>query len=75
MPDIVGAPEELGEYGDLEGIDDDDYIDPDRPEAPDRGIVAAVSVPPASAPVPREYAEKHDKKNPSTTASRFPAPT
>jgi peptide/nickel transport system substrate-binding protein len=69
MGDIKGAPEELGDIEDIEGIEAvDDYtlqIDLDEPTA---GIAAAALVLPASAPVPREYAEKYDKKNPSTYA-------
>jgi len=69
MADISGAPTEPGEYKDIEGIEaTDDYtiqIDLERPTA---GITAAALVLPASAPVPREYAEKHDEKSPSSYA-------
>ena len=69
LGDVKGAPAEPGDYQDIPGIEAvDDYtiqIDLDRPTA---GIAAAALVLPASAPVPREYAEKHDAKSPSTYA-------
>jgi peptide/nickel transport system substrate-binding protein len=69
LGDVSGAPAEPGSYQDIKGIEaTDDYtiqIDLDRPTA---GAAAAALVLPASAPVPREYAEKHDEKNPSTYA-------
>ena len=66
LADVTGRPEELGDYEDIPGIEAvDDYtlqIDLDKPTA---GVAAASLVLPASAPVPREYAEKYDKKSPS----------
>ncbi len=66
MGDITGAPEEPGEYQEIDGIKAvDDYtlqIDLDEPTA---AVTAASFVLPASAPVPKEYAEKFDKKSPS----------
>jgi peptide/nickel transport system substrate-binding protein len=67
---VVGQPKEAGGYKDIKGIEaTGDYtlqIDLKRPTA---GIAAASLVLPASAPVPREYARKHDAKNPSTYAN------
>jgi peptide/nickel transport system substrate-binding protein len=69
MGDITGVPEGLGAYKDIEGIKaTGDYtlqIDLDRPTA---AIAAAALALPASAPVPREYAEKFDAKSPSEYA-------
>ena len=71
LADVVGIPEELGDYQDIEGIEaTGDYtlqIDLSEPTA---GIAAASLVLPASAPVPRDYAQKLDAKNPSEYASR-----
>ena len=66
LADVIGAPDEPGAYKDIKGIEaTGDYtlqIDLKRPTA---GIAAASLVLPASAPVPREYARKFDRKNPS----------
>ena len=69
LGDVSGRPEELGDYQDIPGIEATDrytlQIDLDRPTA---GIAAPSLVLPASAPVPREYAEKFDSKSPSEYA-------
>ena len=69
LADVSGRPEELGDYQDIAGIEAIDpytiQIDLDKPTA---GVAAASLVLPASAPVPREYAEKYDAKSPSTYA-------
>ena len=69
LGDVTGRPDELGDYEDIPGIEaTDDYtlqIDLDEPTG---GIAAAALVLPASAPVPREYAEKRDAKSPSQYA-------
>src|SRR5215208_1235713 len=66
MGDITGAPEEPGKYQEIDGIKAvDDYtlqLDLDEPTA---AVTAAAFVLPAAAPVPKEYAEKFDKKSPS----------
>jgi peptide/nickel transport system substrate-binding protein len=66
MGDITGAPEEPGKYQEIDGIKAvDDYtlqVDLDEPTA---AVTAASFVLPASAPVPKEYAEKFDKESPS----------
>jgi len=66
MGDITGAPEEPGKYKEIDGIKAvDDYtlqVDLDEPTA---AVTAAAFVLPAAAPVPKEYAEKFDKKSPS----------
>jgi peptide/nickel transport system substrate-binding protein len=66
MPDIVGAPKEAGDYKEISGIKavDDNTLQIDLTE-PTAAVVAAAMVLPASAPVPKEYAEKFDKKSPS----------
>jgi peptide/nickel transport system substrate-binding protein len=67
---VVGQPREAGRYRDIEGIEAvDDHtlqIDLERPTA---GIAAASLVLPASAPVPREYARRFDRKSPSEYAT------
>ena len=69
LSDVKGRPEEFGDFQDIEGIEAvDDYtlqIDLDEPTA---GIAAASLVLPASAPVPRDYAQKLDAENPSEYA-------
>ena len=69
LADVKGRPKELGPVEDIPGIKAIDrytlQIDLDRPTA---AIAAASLVLPASAPVPREYAEKHDRKSPSDYA-------
>jgi peptide/nickel transport system substrate-binding protein len=66
MGDIAGAPKEPGEIKEISGIKAvDDYtvqIDLTEPTA---AVVGAAMVLPASAPVPKEYAAKFDKKSPS----------
>jgi peptide/nickel transport system substrate-binding protein len=66
MGDITGAPKEPGKYKEIEGIKALDdltlQIDLDEPTA---AVTAAALVLPASAPVPKEYAEKFDEKSPS----------
>jgi peptide/nickel transport system substrate-binding protein len=68
MPDVVGAPKAPSDgVKDISGFK---VIDPQTLEIdltePTAGVVAAALVLPASAPVPKEYAEKFDKKSPST---------
>jgi len=65
--DLVGSPEKPGDFKEIPGI-----------ETPDPNTVvfklqqatgvpfAAALVMPVTAPVPKEYAEKYDQKNPST---------
>src|SRR3954462_6738669 len=66
MGDISGAPKAPGKYKEISGIkaldDQTLQIDLDQPTA---AVVGAALVLPASAPVPKEYAEKFDKKSPS----------
>jgi peptide/nickel transport system substrate-binding protein len=67
MGDIVGAPDEPGEYRELEGIETpDDRTIVFRLDRPTAGpLIGALSLP-LSAPVPKEYAREHDRENPST---------
>jgi peptide/nickel transport system substrate-binding protein len=64
--DIAGAPESPGRFKDIEGIKTPDdrtiVFELDKPTAV---TVAAALVMPISVPVPKEYAEKFDKRNPS----------
>jgi peptide/nickel transport system substrate-binding protein len=67
MADVVGVPEEFGDYRDIEGIEAvGDYTLQIDLEEPTAGIAAASLVLPASAPVPRDYAQELDAENPST---------
>jgi peptide/nickel transport system substrate-binding protein len=64
--DIVGAPEQPGAYKEIPGIKAvDDYTLRIDLKAPTAAVTAASFVLPASAPVPKEYADKFDKKSPS----------
>src|SRR3954454_17881708 len=67
MGNVTGAPKAPGKYQEISGIkavDDNTLeINLDKPTA---AVAAASLVLPASAPVPKEYAEKFDKKAPST---------
>ena len=65
--DIEGAPEEPGKYEDIPGVTaTDDTTLEIKLSKPTGVAIAAALVMPITAPVPREYAEKFDKKNPST---------
>src|SRR5215217_2238211 len=65
--DIKGAPKAPGKFQAIPGIKTPDdqtlVIELTKPTAV---TVAAALVMPITIPVPREYAEKYDKKNPST---------
>ena len=65
--DIKGAPKAPGKFKDIPGIKTPDdqtlVIELTKPTAV---TVASALVMPITIPVPREYAEKFDKKNPST---------
>ena len=65
--DIKGAPDGPGKFKSIPGIKTPDdrtiVIELDKPTAV---TVAAALVMPITIPVPREYAEKYDKKSPST---------
>ena len=64
---IEGAPEKPGDYKEIPGLETPDpqtlVIKLSEPKAVQ---IAAALVMPITAPVPKEYAEKFDKKNPST---------
>jgi len=64
---IVGAPKEPGEYKEIAGLEVPDpqtlVIKLSEPKAVQ---IAAALVMPITAPVPKEYAQKFDRKNPST---------
>src|SRR5687768_2496370 len=65
--DIVGAPDAPGEFKDIEGIKTPDdrtiVLELTKPTAV---TVASALVMPITIPVPQEYAEKFDRKSPST---------
>jgi peptide/nickel transport system substrate-binding protein len=65
--DIKGSPDSPGKIKDIPGIKTPDdrtiVFELDKPTAV---TVAAALVMPISVPVPEEYAEKYDSKNPST---------
>jgi len=65
--DIVGAPSKPGSYKPIAGIEtpDDSTIVFKLKKASAVGVAAAL-VMPITAPVPKEYAQKYDRKNPST---------
>src|SRR3954451_14052757 len=65
--DIKGTPDGPGKFKSIEGIKTPDdrtlVLELDKPTAV---TVAAALVMPITVPVPREYAEKYDRKSPST---------
>src|SRR5215216_5820747 len=65
--DIKGAPDAPGRFKDIPGIKTPDdrtiVFELDKPTAV---TVASALVMPITIPVPREYAEKYDRKSPST---------
>ena len=65
--DVVGAPDEPGEYREIEGIETpDDQTIVFRLERGTGALVAGALGLPISAPVPKEYAERFDDESPST---------
>jgi peptide/nickel transport system substrate-binding protein len=67
MGDIVGAPVEQGDYVEIPGIETPDKytIVFKLKKTTSGGLLGALSLP-ISAPVPKEYAQKYDRQNPST---------
>ena len=65
--DIEGAPEKPGPYKEIPGIEtpDDQTIVFKLTEGTGAALAGALAMP-ISVPVPKEYAEKYDKENPST---------
>jgi peptide/nickel transport system substrate-binding protein len=65
--DIVGVPEKPGAYKELPGIEtpDDNTIVFKLEKGTGAALAGALAMP-ISVPVPKEYAEKYDKENPST---------
>ena len=68
--DLKGAPEEPGPYKEIPGIETPDKytIVFNLTEGTGAGLVGALSMP-ISVPVPKEFAQKYDKKSPSTYGS------
>jgi peptide/nickel transport system substrate-binding protein len=65
--DLIGAPKKPGPYKEIPGIEtpDEQTIVFKLSKGTGR-VVAGALVMPITAPVPKEYAEKFDKKNPTT---------
>jgi len=67
MGDLVGAPEEPGEYQEIRGIETpDDQTIVFRLSRGTGGVLAGALSMPISSPVPREYARRFDRESPST---------
>jgi peptide/nickel transport system substrate-binding protein len=65
--DLVGAPEAGGDFKEIPGIETpDDYTIVFKLTKGTGGTVAGALSMPISVPVPKEYAEKYDKEQPST---------
>jgi len=65
--DIVGAPKKPGSYKPISGIETPDNQTLVLKLSKPSGVgVAAALVMPITVPVPKEYAQKYDAKNPST---------
>src|SRR5215211_5191555 len=65
--DVVGAPKPGGDYKEIPGIEtpDDQTIVFKLKKGTGAALAGALAMP-VSVPVPKEYAEKYDKENPST---------
>jgi peptide/nickel transport system substrate-binding protein len=70
--DIKGATKEPGEYKELEGIEtpDDHTIVFNLTKGTGAALAGALAMP-ISVPVPKEFAEKYDKENPSTYGEQY----
>jgi peptide/nickel transport system substrate-binding protein len=65
--DIVGSPEEPGEYKEIPGIETpDDQTIVFKLDAGTGAALAGALAMPISIPVPKEFAQKYDRKSPST---------
>jgi peptide/nickel transport system substrate-binding protein len=65
--DLVGAPDEPGDYQEVEGIEtpDDQTIRFRLTEGTGAALAGALALP-ISVPVPQEFAEEYDQESPST---------
>jgi peptide/nickel transport system substrate-binding protein len=70
MGDLIGAPKEPGDYKEIPGIQtpDKNTIVFKLEKGTGAALVGALSMP-ISIPVPKEFAQKYDKENPSTYGS------
>jgi peptide/nickel transport system substrate-binding protein len=70
--DIIGVPKAPGEYKELEGIEtpDDQTIIFKLSKGTGAALAGALAMP-ISVPVPKEFAEKYDKENPSTYGEQY----
>jgi peptide/nickel transport system substrate-binding protein len=72
LGDLVGAPKEAGDYKEIPGIETPDKytIVFNLTKGTGAAAVGALSMP-ISIPVPKEFAEKYDKENPSTYGESY----
>jgi peptide/nickel transport system substrate-binding protein len=65
--DVIGAPKEPGDYQEVEGIEtpDDQTIVFKLSKGTGAALAGALAMP-ISIPVPKEYAQKYDRENPTT---------
>jgi peptide/nickel transport system substrate-binding protein len=70
--DIVGAPEEPGDFKEIPGIEtpDDQTIVFKLEQGTGAALAGALAMP-ISVPVPKEFAEKYDKESPSTYGEQY----
>jgi peptide/nickel transport system substrate-binding protein len=70
--DLIGAPKKPGDYKEIAGIEtpDDQTIVFKLSKGTGAALAGALAMP-ISVPVPKEYAQKYDKKNPSTYGEEY----
>lgn len=70
--DLVGAPKEPGDYKEIPGIEtpDDQTVVFKLSQGTGAALAGALAMP-ISVPVPKEYAQKYDKKKPSTYGEEY----
>ncbi len=70
--DLVGAPKEPGDYEEIDGIQTpDDQTIVFKLSKGTGATLAGALVMPISMPVPKEFAQKYDRKKPSTYGEEF----
>jgi peptide/nickel transport system substrate-binding protein len=72
MRDLIGAPKEPGKYKEISGIEtpDDQTIVFKLSKGTGAALAGALAMP-ISVPVPKEFAQKYDKENPSTYGEQY----
>ncbi|HYM58354.1 MAG TPA: ABC transporter substrate-binding protein [Solirubrobacteraceae bacterium] len=70
--DLIGAPKKPGDYQEIEGIEtpDDQTIVFKLSQGTGAALAGALAMP-ISIPVPKEFAQKYDEKNPSTYGEQY----